>query len=76
MGIRRALAMIVGVVQITMAVLAVIFACIIYFNLFGFQTGLNIVVESCYFHVLVLFVFSLFSIISGLFLVHEWLVAR
>jgi len=76
MDVRRALAMIVGVVQITMAVLAVIFACIIYFNVFGFQTGLNVAVESCYFHVLVLFVFSLFSIISGLFLVHEWLESR
>lgn len=76
MKFRKPLAVIVGIIQSIMAVLAVIFSCSLYFNFFGIQTWLNLTVEFYHFHVLVLLVFGFFSIISGLFLVHEWLESR
>lgn len=76
MKFRKPLAVIVGIIQSIMAVLTVIFACCLYFNFFGVQTWLNLTVEFYPFHVLVLLVFGFFSIISGLFLVHEWLESR
>lgn len=76
MKIRRTLTVIVGIMQSMIAVLIVIFACGIYFNFFGIQTSLNAAVESLYLHILALLVFGSFSIISGLFLVHEWLESR
>jgi len=59
-----------------MAVLTVIFAFILYFNLFDIQTWFNDAAEVHHLHVFALFVFGFFSIISGLSLVHEWLKSR
>jgi len=73
MNIRGTLAIIVGLMQIVIAALFFISACCLYFNFFGVQGQLNGAIESCHFHVLVLLVFGFFSIISGLFLVYEWL---
>lgn len=73
MNIRRTLTVAVGIVQGIVAALVLIFACSLYFNFFGVQTWLNVSVETCYFHVLALLVFGFLSMISGLFLVHEWL---
>jgi len=76
MKVRRTLTVIVGLVQSMIAVLTVIFAFILYFNLFDIQTWFNDAVEFHHLHVFALFVFGFFSIISGLFLVHEWLKSR
>jgi len=76
MNIRGTLAIIVGLMQIVTAALLFIFACSFYFNFFGAQGQLNGAIESCHFHVLVLLVFGFLSIISGLFLVYEWLEPR
>jgi len=76
MKFRKPLTVIVGIIQSIIAVLTVISACCLYFNFFGVQTWLNVTVEFYRFHVLVLLVFGFFSIISGLFLVHEWLESR
>jgi hypothetical protein len=76
MNIRRTLAIVVGLMQSVTAALVFIFACCLYFNFFGVQGQLNGAIESCRFHVLVLLVFGFFSIISGLFLVYEWLEPR
>ena len=76
MNIRGTLAMIVGLMQSVIAALLFIFACSLYFNFFGVQGQLNGTVESFHFRVLVLLVFGFFSIISGLFLVYEWLESR
>lgn len=76
MKIRRTLTVIVGIVQSIIAVLIIIFACILYFNFFGVHTWLNAAVEFSYVHLLALLVFGFFSIISGLLLVHEWLESR
>ena len=73
MKIRRTLALIVGVMQSVIAALVFVFAFSLYFNLFGLQAWLDAVAESRYFHVSALLFFGFFSIVSGLFLVHEWL---
>ena len=76
MNIRGTLAIIVGLMQIVIAALLFIFACSLYLNFFGVQGQLNGAIESFHFHVLVLLFFGFFSIISGLFLVYEWLKSR
>ena len=76
MEVRRALTVIVGIVQSIIAVLIVIFACVLYFNFFDVQTWLNAAVKFSYVHLLALLVFGFFSIISGLLLVQEWLESR
>ena len=76
MGLRRILAAVVGALQVAIGVLAVIFACILYFDFFDVQTGLNIPVELLPFYLFALMVFGFFSIISGLFLFHEGLESR
>jgi hypothetical protein len=64
---------IIGIIQGVTGVLALTFACVLNFNLFDIQSLLNIDVEAIPFHLMLLFAFGIFSIISGLFLVHEWL---
>lgn len=76
MKTRKILTAIVGIAQSVIAVLIVIFACILYFNFFGIQTLLGVAAESLYFHVLALLVFGFFSLVSGLFLAHEWAESR
>ncbi|MDH5266488.1 MAG: hypothetical protein OEW62_02280 [Candidatus Bathyarchaeota archaeon] len=73
---RRALTVIVGIVQSIIAVLIVIFACLLYFNFFDVQTWLNAAARFSYVYLLTLLVFGFFSIISGLLLVQEWLESR
>ena len=76
MDLRRTLMFIVGILQIMMALLIVIFACVLYFNFFNFQTWLNAAVEFSYIHLSALLVFGFFSIVSGLLLVQEWVESR
>lgn len=76
MDLRRTLVFIVGILQIMMALLIVIFACVLYFNFFNFQTWLNAAVEFSYIHLSALLVFGFFSIVSGLLLVQEWVESR
>jgi len=76
MKIRKTLTVIVGILQSIIAVLTLIFACILYFNFFGIYTWLNTAVEFSYVHLLALFVFVFLSIISGVLLIQEWLESR
>ena len=76
MGLRRILAAVVGALQAAIGVLAVIFAFILYFDFFDAQTELNTSVELLPFYLFALMVFGFFSIISGLFLLHEGLESR
>lgn len=76
MDARKTLMFIVGILQIMMALLIVIFACVLYFNFFDFQTWLNAAVEFSYVHLSALLVFGFFSIVSGLLLVQEWVESR
>jgi len=76
MNIRGTLAIIFGLMQIVIAALVLIFACCLCFNLFDIQGPLNGTTQSYYFHVLVLLFLGVFSTVSGLFLIYEWLESR
>ena len=73
MEVKRILVAIVGIAQGGLGVLAGILACILYFNFLGVQTTLNVPAEHLPLYLLVLSVFSFFSVISGFFLIHEGL---
>lgn len=73
MGPRRILATIVGIVQGAIGVVAVMFACILYFDFLGVQSMLNVPAELLPLGLLILSVFGFFSIISGFFLAREGL---
>jgi hypothetical protein len=76
MEVRRTLTVIVGIVQSVIAVLIVILSSLLYFNLFDVQAWFNATVKFSYVHLLALFVFGFFSIVSGLLLVQEWRESR
>jgi len=71
MRVRRILVTIVGIAQGAIGVLAGILAFILYFNFLGVQTTLNVSAEFLPLYLLILSVFSFFSVISGFFLIHE-----
>ena len=70
-GARKTLATVVGTVQSTLGVLVVIFTYFLHTNLFGLQENLNVSAEFVPLFMLILIVFGLFSIISGVFLLTE-----
>ncbi len=68
---RRILGAIVGTLQSATGVLAVIFAYMLYIDLFGVQSWLNITAEFLPLHMLTLTLFGFFSVMNGLFLLTE-----
>lgn len=73
MTIRSSLAVAIGVIQSVIALSAMTVAGALYFNLFNLQTLLNEVTRYDGLHSLILFFFGFISLLSGLFLVDEWL---
>lgn len=69
MGIRRAASVAFGLAQSVMGSLATVFAYLLYYNFLDMQTVLNVPQEDVVLYMLILIVFGLLSIISGLFLV-------
>jgi len=63
--------MVVGLTQSVIGAFATVFAYLLYYNFFGMQTVLNVLQRDVILDMLVLIVFGLLSIISGLFLVNE-----
>lgn len=70
-GARKVFAIVVGTVESTLGVLAIIFAYFLSINFFGFQERLTIREESVPLFMLIFIVFGFFSIVSGLFLFAE-----
>jgi len=68
---RRILGTIVGTLQSATGVLAVIFAYMLYIDLFGVQSWLNITMEFLPLHMLTLILFGFFSVLNGLFLLTQ-----
>ena len=68
---KKTLAAVVGAVQSTLGVLAVIFAYSLSINFFGLQESLNVATEFVPLFMLILIVFGFFSIVGGLFLLVE-----
>jgi ABC-type Na+ efflux pump permease subunit len=70
-GVRRNVSIAVGLTQSIIGALATIFAYLLYHNFLGIQTMLNVPSKDVILFMLVLIVFGLLSIISGLFLVNK-----
>jgi ABC-type Na+ efflux pump permease subunit len=71
MKAKRILVVIVGMTQGAIGLLALILVCVLYFNFLNIQTMLNVTAELLPLSLLILSVFGFFSVISGLFLIHE-----
>ena len=71
MEVRKIISRVVGVAQSGMGVLAVIFAYLLYYNLFDVQGMLNASSQNAPLYMLLLLIFGLFSVISGFFLIYE-----
>ena len=71
MKIRRILTTITGLAQEVIGVLAVVLILMFYLNILEVQTVFNVPSELLPLYLLILGVFSLFSVISGFFLIRE-----
>jgi len=67
---KKIAAMVIGTVQTTLGGLAVVFAYFLHINFLGLQENLN-VLEFVPLFMLILIIFGLFSVISGLYLLAE-----
>jgi hypothetical protein len=72
MEIRRTLSAIVGIAQGVIGVLFGVLAVMLALNLTEVQTVFNAPPELLPLYLLILGLFSVFSIISGFFLIREW----
>jgi len=72
MEIRRILSAIIGIAQGVIGVLFGVLAVMLVLNLTEVQTVFNVPPELLPLYLLILGLFSVFSIISGFFLIREW----
>jgi len=63
--------MVVGLMQSVIGVFVTVFSYVLYHNFLGIQAVLNVPQKDVVLYMLILIVFGLLSIISGLFLVIE-----
>lgn len=70
MSIKRKVSMVVGLAQSMIGAFATVFAFILYHNFLGIQTVFNATAQDVVLYVLIIIVFGLLSIISGLFLIN------
>jgi hypothetical protein len=71
MTVKRTLSAVIGMAQGAIGMLALILVCILYFNILNIQTTLNVSPELLPLSLLLLGVFGFFSVMSGVFLLHE-----
>ncbi len=69
---RRILSIIFGVAQGGIGILVGVATVMMFFNFLEIQTVFNLPVEFLPIYLLVLALFSLFSLINGFFLIREW----
>jgi hypothetical protein len=72
MEIRRILTAIIGIAQGVIGVLCGVLVVILVLNIIEVQTIFNVPPELLPLYLLILGLFSVFSIISGFFLIREW----
>jgi hypothetical protein len=72
MNKRRILSAIFGIAQGIIGVLSVVLAVLLFLNILEIQTVFNAPPELLPLYLLILGLFSIFSVISGFFLIREW----
>jgi len=72
MEIRRIVAAIIGIAQSAVGVLSAVLAFLLLCNILEVQTVFTVPPELLPLYLLVLVLFSIFSVLSGLFLIREW----
>ena len=71
MKVSRVLTAIVGAVQSAIGAVVMVLSLLLYLNILEFQTMFNLPSELLPFYLMVLGLFSLFSIISGVYLIRR-----
>jgi len=71
MSAKRILSKIVGLIQTAIGGIAMVFAFLSFYNVFGIHAMLGVSKESIGLYLWVFIIFGLLSIISGLFLFYE-----
>ena len=69
---RRILSAIFGLAQSTIGVVSAVLAVLLFLNILEVQTVFNVPPELLPLYLLILGLFSVFSVVSGLFLIMEW----
>ena len=71
MNAKRILSKVVGLAQTTIGALIMLFAFLIFYNIFDLQTFLGLPAESIGLYLWTFIIFGLLSVMSGLFLFYE-----
>jgi len=71
MKVKRIITVTVGLTQGSIGIVALILVGLLYLNLLDIQTMLSVSIELLPLSLLILSIFGLFSVTSGLFLLHE-----
>jgi hypothetical protein len=71
MNARQTLSKTIGLTQTTIGGIAIVFAFLSFYNVFGIQAMLGVSPDSIGLYLWVFIIFGLLSIISGLFLFYE-----
>jgi hypothetical protein len=69
--VRRILATVTGVAQGVLGVMSMVFALLLYFNILEVQAMFNMPSELLPLYLMIFALFSLFSVISGFYLIRE-----
>ncbi|MGD9130521.1 MAG: hypothetical protein PVH73_02980 [Candidatus Bathyarchaeota archaeon] len=72
MEIRRIVTAVAGIAQSTIGVSFAVLAVLLFFNILEVQAVFNVSTEFLPIYLLFLGLFSIFSMLSGLFLIREW----
>jgi len=71
MSVRRVVSKTIGAAQAAIGMLTIVFAYALFHNFFDIQSILNVSTKNIALYMLLLSIFGLSSIVSGLFLVRE-----
>ena len=71
MNAKRILSKVVGVTQTAIGGIIMLFAFLVFYNIFNIQTVLGFASEAIGLYLWAFIIFGLLSVISGLFLVYE-----
>jgi hypothetical protein len=74
MKVNEAFATFIGLFQSIIGMLCIAIAFFLYYNpnLFPIRSILNLQLEHVPFYIMILFIIGIFTIISGLVIIHEW----